>query len=241
MKTILLTLLPMLLLAQPPSRQSRFLDYEPDADNTVLKLRETLFTDGTIIFAEPALKLIALYADSTERLDRAEQLIRKYYKPKPVVAPSNRNVELFFYIIHARTGKEPGETLAALNPVLAQLRQVTPYQSFDLLDTLILRSGDGRKFNSAGFMPWKNTQPLLPNTYSLGGEVRLENSLIYLPDLKMGGRFSVRTSETTSQYAEFAINSSISFKPGQFAVVGKTNVTATDGAMVLVVTARVVD
>ncbi len=241
MKTILLTLLPILLLAQPPSRQSRFLDYEPDAENTVLKLRDTLLADGTIIFAEPALKLIALYADSTERLDRAEQLIRKYYKPKPIPGDSSANIELYLYVIEARETNEPSRTIPALNPVLAQLKQLTPYQSFRTIDTVVVRTQHRLAFEAQGALPIAETNESTTTTYSFQGEVRFDNSLIQLNKLRVGGAMPYRDLEGKQGFRGFNIATTINFKPGQFAVIGKTNYTANNGALILVVTGRVVD
>jgi hypothetical protein len=45
----------------------------------------------------------------------------------------------------------------------------------------------------------------------------------------------------TLQTREHKIDNRISFQAGQFAVVGKTNLTPTDGAMILVLTGRAVD
>jgi hypothetical protein len=241
MKTILLTLLPVLLLAQPPSRQSRFLDYEPDAENTVLKLRDTLAADGTIIFAEPALKLIALYADSTERLDRAEQLIRKYYKPKEVARQTDTNVELYFYLLQARETNEASETIAALNPVLAQLRQLTPYKSFRTVESLIVRSQGTRQFVLLGALPWVASAEEELTTYRVQGDALYQRSLIVLNDVHFSGKVPVKTMENRIGFSEFSFRTALSFKPGQFAVVGKTTVTPKDGALVLVVTGRLVD
>ncbi len=127
MKYLMLLVMPGLLFAQN-QRVNRIIEYEPDGTDQVHQFEKLLGPSNVGFFAEPTLKLINIWGQSKESVDEAEQLIRRYYKPKPAVPAviRDRNVEITLHIMLGKSGSaEPSDAPPVLNAVVAQLNLKT--------------------------------------------------------------------------------------------------------------------
>ncbi len=240
MKHLVLILFSSVLLAQQ-QRVSRVIEFEPDGTEQILKFSEILRMTDVAFHAEPLLGIATIYANSVEKLDEAERTVKKYYKPKKAVPASEKNVELVLYVLQGKTTNEPSETVAALNPVIAQLKQVTPLTSFRTVETQIGRVREGKKLEVMGLLSWPDApDSSLPN-YQLKADLSARGPLVRIDNLTFGARMPYRAGEKTIQFHDVFLSTSIDIKPGQLVAVGKTNVAAKDGALILVVSARLVD
>lgn len=240
MKHLVLILFSGVLLAQQ-QRVSRVIEFEPDGTEQILKFADILRAGEVGFHAEPLLGIATIYANSVEKLDEAERTVKKYYKPKKAAPASEKNVEIVLYVLQGRTTNEPSETVAALNPVIAQLKQVTPLTSFRTVETQIARVREGKRMEVSGMLLWPDVPETALPTYQLRADVLTKGALVRIDNLNFGARLPVRLAENNFQFREFGMNTSIDIKPGQQVVVGKTNVAAKDGALILVVSARLVD
>lgn len=240
MKHLALILFSSVLLAQQ-QRVSRVIEFEPDGTEQILKFADILRAGDVGFHAEPLLGIATIYANSVEKLDEAERTVKKYYKPKKAAPASEKNVELVLYVLQGKTTNEPSETVAALNPVIAQLKQVTPLTSFRTLETQIARVREDTKLSVTGMLTWTGVPETALPTYTLNAETKTKGGLVRIDNLRFASRIPVQVDEKTFPYRQIEISTSIDIKPGQLVVVGKTNVVAKDGALILVVSARLVD
>lgn len=242
MKFFLFLILAGALFAQPV-RVNRFMEYEPDGTDQVQRFEKLLSPSNVGFLAEPTLKLIHIWGPSKESLDEAEQLIRRYYKPKPA-GIKDRNVEITLHILLGKSGtSEPSDAPPALNAVIAQLKQVTTLTSFRNLETQILRVRDGKRVESSGVLPWSDVPESAAPLYQFKADVSAPGTSIRLEDLKFGTTvpYKVGTGENQYQFRQVGVNSSFDVKPGQQVVVGKTNASSKDGSLIMVLSARIVE
>lgn len=243
MKFLMLLVMPGLLFAQN-QRVNRIIEYEPDGTDQVHRFEKLLGPSNVGFFAEPTLKLINIWGQSKESVDEAEQLIRRYYKPKPfaTVPDKNRNVEITLHILLGKSGSaEPSDAPPALNAVIGQLKQATTLTSFRNLETQILRVRDGKRVESSGVLTWTDVPESAAPTYNFTSSVFTLGANIRLEDLKFGARVPYKVVDQQYQYREVGVNSSFDLKSAQQVVVGKTNASTKDGALILVLSARIVE
>jgi hypothetical protein len=242
MKPLALLFLPCLLLAQPPF--SKFVEFEPDGTDSIQNFRKLLGPTGVGFEADSSLKLVTLFGNSQSKLDEAEQLIKKYYKPKAVASQtqSDRNVELTLHVLHAKvTSTEPNDAPAVLAPVIQQLKQATSLTSFRVVETQILRIRSGKKVETSGILVWNDAPENSAPNYQFRTDVSIQGANIRTDNLNFGVRVPYKTNENNYNFREVGINSSFDMKPGQYTVVGKANASAKDGALVLILSAKIVD
>jgi hypothetical protein len=208
------------------------------------RLRSLLEIFGVQIKSDANLKTIAL-SGPAENVKAAEDAIRRLD-----VAPVSRNIESTFYMIMASQkaegdGKLPGE----LDSVIKQLRTLSAYQNYRLLDTIVLRSREGNQAHTSGTLP----SPVKVGDTPQSGTYNLSfNSVNADPDGKSGylvhfnnlnfvARMPMSTGPNQFQFYENRIATSVDVREGQKVVLGKANVEGGDSALILVVTVKVVD
>ena len=241
MKFLMLLVMPGLLFSQP-QQVNRIIEYEPDGTDQAQRFEKLLGPSRIGFWAEPTLKLINIWGQSKESVDEAEQLVRRYYKPRPAIVVKDRNVEITLNILLGKSDStEPSDAPSSLNAVIAQLKQVTTLKSFRNLETQILRVRDGKRVESSGVLTWTDVPESAAPTYNFTSSVLTPGTNIRLEDLKFGARVPYKVADQHYQYREVGVNSSFDLKSGQQVVVGKTNASTKDGALILVVSARIVE
>jgi hypothetical protein len=208
------------------------------------RLRSLLEIFGIHIKSDHALKTIAL-SGPAENVKAAEDAIRRLDVP-----PSSRNIESTFYMIMASqkpegNGKLPGE----LDSVIKQLKTVSAYQSYRLLDTIVLRSREGMSGATTGTLPLSvhvadtprsGTYQLNFASVSIDPDVK-SGHLARFNNLQFSARMPVPTGPNQVQFYENRIETSVDVREGQKVVLGKANVDGGDSALILVVTVKMVD
>lgn len=161
----------------------------------------------------------------------------------PSTAAASRDIEVIVSVIGASSvsdlpaGQEMPETMA---PVVKQLRAIFPYKNYQLLSSMLLRSGEGTSASNRGNMKGFAGNPN-PGEYSVvydNASVSSEQGrpIIHLRKFQFttdvifsNGRFSV------------GVVSDVDLPQGQKTVVGKANVESSDSALFVVLTAHLVD
>ena len=186
-----------------------------------------------------------------EAVKAAEALITKYDVPPPPPPPPQRtrNIELTTYLVATLPQAEQQEAVPdEIAGVVKQLKSVFAYKSYRVLDTLFVRSrvGQAVEVSSIGSPPGPAG---LPTNITAHYTLRL-NSLRLSQDEKGstvrldGMRFSARIpigQGTSFQYIDSGFNTDLDVREGQKVVVGKTGIGSSSEALILVVTAKVVD
>ena len=191
----------------------------------------------------PELKVIALSGPS-DMVEAAAKAIQRLDVP----AGATKNIELTLYLLSgspdaAQAGKIPPE----LEGVTKQMRGLFAYQSFHLLETMILRVRDGEdgEANGVGPAPDSTAEAAMKSIYQISfRRVSLaagdKGNVVRISRLGFSSRVPVgKPGAMTYQSAGF--NTGVDVGEGQKVVVGKANIDGSNSAMFLVVTARVID
>lgn len=240
MKLIAALILPALLFAQP-TKVTRIIEYEPDGTNQMKKFEPLMVQLDVAMRSEPLLRLVSLQGPNKESVDEAERLIHKYYKPRPPKAATDRNVELTLSVIQGRNSPDPSDTPPTLSAVVTQLKQASQLTSFRLLESQIIRMREGSKVETTGVIAWMDAPEAVSPTYNFNSIVRLSGNTVQLDDLHFNIRLFYKDIINKYNSREVGINSSLDLTPGQQVVVGKANASAKDGALILVLSAKIVD
>jgi len=171
-----------------------------------------------------------------EAVAAAEQLVKNLESS----TPHDRDVEITGYIILASvqvgdgTAAVPGD----LEPVLKQFRNVLNYKSFHVLDTINLRTKENSSpANSNGSLP-------LPNGPTPGASVQFSVLKAVVADdtIQLKGlRLSTGVPDNSSLYRNININTDVDVKAGQKVAIGKAAIDSNGDALILVISAKVVD
>ncbi|HEY3455710.1 MAG TPA: secretin N-terminal domain-containing protein [Bryobacteraceae bacterium] len=198
------------------------------------------------IRANDALKAIVVRGKAAD-VATVEQTIRELDSSSTPAA--SRDVELMVYLVSgsnaAPTASTPAEKLAALAPVVKQLRAIFPYSDYQLLSSMLLRSGEGSVTSSTGLLkPFQNgnSGSSYPSTYSItfkDATISQEGgrSSIHLGQFHFRTR-PVMTSGTQTQGYEIGIQTDVDLPEGQKVVVGKANIETADSAIFVILSAK---
>jgi len=173
-------------------------------------------------------EVLAAIEESLQRLDVAQ--------------PAAKNIEIDAYLLTASQQGLTGSVPPDLDPVVKQLKTIFNYRNFRLLGTLTLRGRDGSGGSVNGVLPAVSAESTRPTIYMF--DMR---SATIIPDSK---ERSVRIDQLDLRL-NFALNkegnwdahihTSIDVHEGQRVVVGKANIDNADNALILVLTARVIE
>lgn len=178
-----------------------------------------------------------------EAVAMMEALIKQLDAPP---APA-RSVEITAYMVLGVTQAGEANTPADLAPVVKQLREVFPFAGYRLLETMQIRTEEGKGGETSGLMPGPSPIPQSPVIYqcrfnrvfvsesTAGRRIQLEN-------LKFGTKVPYSTGEGKYNYVDLGANvDSVSLREGQKAVIGKAGIGAGKESLFLVLNAKLVD
>lgn len=168
-------------------------------------------------------------------VDMIEEAIRKLDSP----APEASSVELTFQLLQGSLQEGKGGPIPnELESTVRQLRTLFPYKSYKMLDTQIFRGRSGKSGGLDGTLPGGS------DTFNLYVSVSVDAGpapqTVRMSELRFGVTRAMLVDGKT-QYGRSNINTSFDAREGQKTVVGKSNITGTDDAIVLVVTPKVMD
>jgi hypothetical protein len=185
-----------------------------------------------------------ILSGSKEAVTSFEEIIKQL----DVAPAAKRDVETTVYMIIASA--QPGNAApmtAELDPVIKQLKTIFNYKSFRQLDNFVLRSRDGEKGSSDGFLTPLESMPA-NHKISYGfrfNRVSIDGSdnarLIRFDQLHLSMKVPVGNAPEIS-FAETGISTDVDVPEGKKVVVGKTSgIEGSDSALILVISAKVVD
>jgi len=177
-----------------------------------------------------------------------EETIKRLDQPATEEERPSRNVEITGYVLEGLAESAPAESLPVdLQGVVGRLHRTFAYPGYRLLDTVVARArGDGSGCEVSGVTTMKLSS-LAPSFYSLRASTTIDpaSGMIRLSHLEFRIEMPVPINETPAgrsfQYKSIGLSSNVDIREGQFAVVGKSGLGNSENALVLVLTARVVD
>lgn len=167
------------------------------------------------------------------------------------VPPANsKNVEVTVYLLNASEQAVSSQGVPAdLQGVIDQLKGVFPYKGFRLSESMVVRVRDGQGGSVSGIAPATSEgYKIFYNFEFRSANITegAEGRAIRLNHLKLGAKVPLvlpGPAEKVSnvQYQNTGIETDVDVREGKKVVVGKANTDGSSGAMILVVTAKIVD
>lgn len=244
---ILTVALPVLILPQEAPKPSRIQKIIEIKHADPQSLANVLSVFGVDMRIDAGMKIIAVNG-LRESVVALEEAIKRLDVP----TPAQKNIELTFHVLQATPGALPDKPPAELDEVTKRLRSLFSYQGFSLLDTLVVRVRDGRGSSANGLAPDRLSR--VPNAKSRislsfrGAHLSAaeKTSTVRLADLRFQLRVPVpygkdKEGNPGVSITDAEVHTDIDVREGQKVVVGKTAMDGSDGAVILIVTAKVVE
>jgi hypothetical protein len=190
---------------------------------------------GVSMHADEGLHVIVAYG-TAEAVAGIEEMVKKLDAPAP-------NIELTVYLVSG-SAQNPAEDLPKdLVPAAKQLHALFPYKGYRVIESFVMRGRAGREANTSGALPGTNSY------YDFRYRAVTVSSgtprLIHIDGMSLSVRvpFSSRDKEgkPATEYRNVGINTDIDAAEGQKIVVGKSSINGTDDALILIVTAKVLE
>ena len=196
---------------------------------------------GGGISIDQNLHAIAVQGDK-EKLDAIALAIKQLDVPPT----PTRDVELTFHLIMAVMQEGAGPTLPhELDPVIKQLRGLFPYKDYKLLETTLLRTRPGESAQSSGLLPMlppdgpKGTYRIQIQRVTATSEEK--DTVVQLNHLAVNFKIPVHSSGNNFTFYDAGLSTDLDIHENQKVVVGKANVDGSQDALVMVVTAKMVN
>jgi hypothetical protein len=191
---------------------------------------------GATVQPEGDLKVISVRAPK-EVLAAIEESLQRLDVPQ---VPA-KNVQLEAYLLTASGQGSSVNIPADLEPVIKQLKSVFNYQGFRLLGTMSLIGRDGTPGSVSGLLP-----PVSDSTQPTSCTFRVRSVAITSEEKEPTIRINdlvlqLDFRDKLSMPRNAIISTSIDVHEGQKVVVGKANIDNADSALILILTAKVVD
>ena len=249
---LLAALLPVASAQQPPEKPR-----EPQKVQRIIDVRHVdvqrlaglISGFGVRVQPETTVRVLVL-SGPREDVEAAEEAVRRLDVPSP--APVN--IEVTVYMIAASGSGARGTALPAEFEALArQLKTGLGFQSYRLIDTMVVRTRDGEGGEATGMAPVQPGAPaeaprmILQLKFAQAKiEAAATGRAIRIDRLRSGARvpFAYGTDAQGRpqwQFNETAINTDLDVREGQKVLVGKASVDGSNEAMVVALSARVVE
>jgi hypothetical protein len=192
-------------------------------------------TSAISVSASPA--VLAAIEETIKRLDLPEN--------SHGMTSTGRSIEVTGYVVE---GTAQASDTAGMPPVLAdvlaQLKRVFSYGGYRLVDTLIARPREGSRFEVNALASNAGDAQFGPASYSLEALASVGSRdgtpLILFRDLRFGGQVPIHMGATFT-YRSIGIHGDIEIHDGQRVVVGKSGLGDGANALILILSAKVVD
>lgn len=197
-------------------------------------LKDVLNNGGASVLANNGLKAVVVRG-SASSVAATEQAVKELDVPLPYELA--RDVELTVYVIGASPQATPEDKFTAeIAPVIRQLKAVFPYGGYQLLDSMMIRSREGRGSQSDGILRSFSSGQSHPNPYHIRCNLGERNDEGSDRTIRLDGfSFSTRVPD-----ADVSIDANFDIQNEQKVVVGSTNIDGGNSALFVVVSARFV-
>jgi hypothetical protein len=154
-----------------------------------------------------------------------------------------RDIELTVYLVSGST-QSPGDNLPTdLNSTAKQLHALFAYKGYKLLESFVVRGREGRRVETTGSLHGtSSTYSFSYNGASLSGDtskvVHLEGLSLNILTPQPNGALD---KNGNPQRSYIDIRTDLDAGEGQKVVVGKSNMNGTGDAVILVITAKVLE
>lgn len=193
---------------------------------------------GANLIADDRLKVVTVTGDAS-MVGAVEEAIKKL----DVAPPPTRSIEITAYFLLGNRQSVEGANLPKeLDEVVNQLKRVLSYQGFRLLDNLLIRTMDGKHASVSGAATSQGERADFQFGFD-DARILPEEKVptIRIHDLAFVMERPIKQGVTPPPKSEAQIRTDIDLPEGMKVVVGKTSFYTPDNALVLVLTAKVVN
>jgi hypothetical protein len=141
------------------------------------------------------------------------------------------------------SGPDPAELATAIK----QMRSLFPYESDRLLDTIRVRTKENERIESSGLAPVAlkidpNFDPIYRLAASRATILSMDTKTVRFDSFNLSLTLRQnRQKDGLTEVTAVTIGSSFDVREGQKVAIGKTNPASADTAVILVVTAKIVE
>lgn len=180
----------------------------------------------------------------------AEAILKAMDVPPPPAVPK-KNIQLTAYlIVAASTGAQGTPIPKDLESPVAQVASMFSYKSFILLDSIVMRATENSSAKVSGLLP--NGAMPVDSFFPRGSIYNLDVRGIALPaqpenTMQISGfhldlqRNTGIDKEGRDKFQSVTLQTNVDMKEGQKVVVGKANIDGSSNAVIVILTAKVVD
>ena len=201
--------------------------------NTLNAVMPGISRNGRMLVVRGSESVVTMIEDAVKKLDVAP--------PPPLGMQRVANVEFTFQLLYGSPQEGASTIPGDLEATVRQLRALFPYKNYRVLDTQVLRGRDGAAVEFSGTLPGSDSVYNLKYTprVSPGAAPRS----VRAQRLEFGARIKgfSDAAKTIAQFVPTGIITDVDAREGQKTVVGKSNVSGTDDAIILVITAKVIE
>lgn len=178
--------------------------------------------------------------DLPENIVAIEVALKRLDVPDP--APVSIQTQIYLISASDEAG-DAGAIPKEIEPVIAQLKATLKYKNYRYVNTFINRVNDGGSVESsgAGHTTIGANQPTFIHYKMMRVRLATDNQgkeAIRIGQFNFGMNVPIQLKPESVQYRDIGINTELSLSEGGLAVVGTANIGLTDGAMIVVVSAK---
>ncbi len=211
--------------------QSQEIVHVKNAD--VDRIAKIVSSYGANIVSDGVLRVIAVKGNP-ENVQAVVAAIKSLDQPEP----PQPNVELTIYLLFGSSKEAvPDAVPQDLASTVKQLKALFPYKSYKVMDSWLTRSRDRQNSENSGTLPGTQINYQFHVTPSIGPTSGGPRS-VRLGNLRLGLQIP---NETHTNFVTAGINTDLDAKEGQKTVVGKSNISGTEDALILVVIPKVIE
>lgn len=204
----------------------------------VSHMREILSIPGVQIRADSEMHVLVV-SGPRDYVATLEEMAKKL-DVAPTPPPPHPDIELTVYLVFGSPQAKSEEIPPELVSTIKQLHGSFGYKSYRVADSFVLRGRDGESGRTSGVIAGSTE---MNSTYSFSYlHATVSNELprvIRIDNLDAGLR--VPRNGSPGNFVDSVLRTSIDVREGQKVVVGKSNINGSDEALILVVTAKVVE
>jgi hypothetical protein len=187
---------------------------------------------GLSIRADNSMHALVVYG-TTEAVATVEEMVKRLDN-----APAN--IELTVYLVSGSTQNAAEDLPKDLGPTAKQLHALFPYKGYRLLESFIQRTRDGREGSTSGTLSGNSTYDFRYRSATVSSGTPRSVHINALA-LTIRTPTTNRDKDGNPVNRAVGINTDIDVGEGQKVVVGKSTIDGTNDALILVVTAKVVE
>jgi hypothetical protein len=198
--------------------------------------------------AQRDLHAVAIGTYDPSFLKLAEEIIQRYDVPASASATSRQHgVEIVAHILLAGPKGSSGDALpAGLEPVAKQLRSVFGYTDIRLLDSALILGREAKGAEMSGTLNGLAEGQKVPIKYQIQiGRISVEpgakGNTVALERFRFSALLPYSTVPDKTEFMSLGFDTDLNVREEQKVVVGKSHIGETKDALILVLSARVVE